>query len=62
MRIEDLREYEGKEVKVRLRNGKVLSGKLNLQRSVVLIVYNGGRRGSLILPQEIVEIEVIADE
>jgi len=60
MRIENLISFEGKKVKVILRNNRILQGLLLLQGNVVLIK-DSEKHAVLLIPQEITQIELLEE-
>jgi len=56
--MEYLISFEGKKVKVILRNNRILQGLLLLQGNIVLIK-DSEKHAVLVIPQEIVQIEEV---
>jgi len=61
MKIEDLKIWDGRYAKVKLRDAKAISGKIIIQNRIVIIEISE-KHGIAVLPQEIVSIEVIENK
>jgi len=58
MKIENLKVFENKTVRVILRNNRTLDGKLTIENNVILI-RDRKSHAVLLIPQEITQIEEI---
>jgi len=58
MKIQEIKDFGSKEVKIRLRNGRVIVGTFSIKEKIVFLIGRDSKKIG-ILPQEIVEIEEV---